>query len=55
MSMALSTRTRTAATTPPMIGPRFVLGPEEENVELVLLGVENVGLALLRVENVDVL
>ena len=43
MSTALRTRTITAATTPPTIGPRFVLGPEEGYVEAVLLGVEDVG------------
>jgi len=42
MSMALRKRTRTPATTPPMIGPRFVLGVEEADVGLVLLEVETV-------------
>jgi len=40
MNTALSVRTSTAATTPPMIGPRFVPGPEE--VRVVLFGVDNV-------------
>ena len=37
-----STTTMTPATTPPMIGPRFVLGLEEAFVEAVLFGVDNV-------------
>jgi len=47
MSVALSTRTRIAATTPPMIGPGFVLGLEEAAVGLVLLGGDNVDVLVL--------
>lgn len=43
MNTAMSTRTKTAATTPPTIGPRFVLGPEEAYVKAVLFGVRDVG------------
>ncbi len=52
----MNTRTMTAATTPPTIGPRFVLGPEEAYVEAVLIGIENVeDLRFVNTEEIRVL